>query len=270
MGTQIIIIVLVLIVIFYFFGKNFGENEENTTPAETVKEILPEKTEKIAIPETPKETVVAVIRQNDTIESLWKYGTESEWKKALFHYYDLIPEEIKELDKSIENLSVDEIKNLSVEEFFMFLHDEYFVWKYTDKRHLSVTRKNFVKYVSEDKLSELSDIHKRLFELETDDVKKSFKTAGEIKGLSLSGASNLLSVLFPDKFGTVEKYTAKALLKVSDREDVLAMNPESLKLKDAILLEEIIRDKAKELNEKFKSDFWTPRKIDMILWTMEK
>ncbi len=300
MGIQIIIIVLVLVAIFYFFAKNFVESEENVSD-ENVKEEIPEIPEEIPviivpenlkdsvaeepqkeviveekIPKTVteekprKETVVAVIRQNDTIEDLWKYGTESEWKKALAYYYDLVPADAKELDKNMENLNVTEIKNLSVEEFFMFLHDEYFVWKYTAKNRLATTRRNLVKYVSEDKMSELSDIHKRLFELDTDDIRKSFRTAGEIKGLSLSGASSLLSILFPEKFGTVEKYTAEALVKVSDAEEIKAIDPDNLKVKDAVLLEEIMRDKAKELNENFKTSFWTPRKIDMILWSMER
>lgn len=268
MSIQIIIIVLILIVIFYFFGKNFGEAEE-TAQTITVKEDIPVQAEEIPAEEPLKANIVAVIRPNDTIESLWKYGTEPEWKNALVRYYDKLSADIRELDKSIENLNADEIKNLSVEEFFMFLHDEYFVWKYIDKRHLSVTRKNLVKYVSEDNLAELADVHKRLFEIDFNDIRKCFKTAGEIKGLSLSGASCLLSVLFPEKFGAVDKYTANVLIRVFGEED-LSIDPENLKLGDAVLLEEIIRDKAEELNKKFNTDFWTPRKIDMILWSTEK
>jgi len=283
MGIQIIIIVLILIVIFYFFGKNFAEKEESDskgTVAEEIAEALTESNEKpqseiievkaesIAEEKPQKESVVAVIVQSEGIGFLWKYGTESDWKKALNRYHELIPEDIRELDASLENLNANEIKNLSVEEFFMFLHDEYFVWKYTDKRHLAVTRKNLVKYVSEDKLSELSDIHKRLFEMDTDDIRKSFRTAGEIKGLSLSGASSLLSVLFPDKFGAIEKYTACALIEVSDKEEIVSIDPQNLKVKDAVLLEEMLREKAKELNQKFITDFWTPRKIDMVLYSI--
>jgi hypothetical protein len=44
------------------------------------------------------------------------------------------------------------------------------------------------------------------------------------------------------------------------------MNPEGLKIKDGIILVEIMKEKANELNKKFDTDFWTPRKIDMVLW----
>ena len=44
------------------------------------------------------------------------------------------------------------------------------------------------------------------------------------------------------------------------------MNPEGLKIKDGIILVNIMKEKAAELNAKFNTDFWTPRKIDMILW----
>ena len=43
--------------------------------------------------------------------------------------------------------------------------------------------------------------------------------------------------------------------------------PESLKIKDGIMLIEIMKEKAKELNKRFHTDFWTPRKIDMVLWS---
>ena len=48
------------------------------------------------------------------------------------------------------------------------------------------------------------------------------------------------------------------------------MNPENLKLSDAYELETIMRNKAKQLNEIFNTDFWTPRKIDQILWSIER
>ena len=37
-----------------------------------------------------------------------------------------------------------------------------------------------------------------------------------------------------------------------------------------ILLIQIMRDKAAELNKCFKSDNWTPRKIDKVLWCVDR
>jgi len=45
------------------------------------------------------------------------------------------------------------------------------------------------------------------------------------------------------------------------------MNPKNQKERDAILLIEIMRRKAKQLNNWFSNNEWTPRKVDMILWT---
>jgi len=51
---------------------------------------------------------------------------------------------------------------------------------------------------------------------------------------------------------------------------VSSMNPHQLKIKDAVILVEIMKNKAKELNIKFTTSFWTPRKIDMILWVVQR
>jgi hypothetical protein len=48
------------------------------------------------------------------------------------------------------------------------------------------------------------------------------------------------------------------------------MKPESLREKDAVLLIDIMRRKASELNTLFGTDKWTPRKLDMILWAWRK
>jgi len=62
----------------------------------------------------------------------------------------------------------------------------------------------------------------------------------------------------------------KALLKIPDlpeRQQIAAMHPQSLMLDEGTLLIRIMRRKAEELNREFSATFWTPRKIDMILWT---
>jgi hypothetical protein len=45
------------------------------------------------------------------------------------------------------------------------------------------------------------------------------------------------------------------------------MNPDNLSLINGMVLINIMFRKAKENNEIFGTDFWTPRKIDMILWS---
>jgi len=99
--------------------------------------------------------------------------------------------------------------------------------------------------------------------------------------LGAAGASGPLAVLFPKWFGTADKFVVKALCKIvslRERPKVLAMVPVGknakgkekdvqLNEKDAVLLIDIMRRKATDLNALFGPDHeWTPRKIDMILW----
>lgn len=72
---------------------------------------------------------------------------------------------------------------------------------------------------------------------------------------------------------TVDQFVVLALLTIDDlpeHEYLGKMNPALLSLKDGVLLEEIMRQKALELNQKFQTDRWTPRKIDMVLWAYDR
>ena len=92
----------------------------------------------------------------------------------------------------------------------------------------------------------------------------------EIHGLATAGASGLLAILFPNDFGTVDQFVVKVLNNVEGinyADELSKMNPNSLSIKDGVVLTKIFREKADELNKKFGTNFWTPRKIDMVLWS---
>lgn len=130
---------------------------------------------------------------------------------------------------------------------------------------------NLQKYKIENRMNELEEIKYDIFSSDFSDVSQSIKTVMKIRGLGSSGASAFLAIMFPDKFGTVDQFVVKSLLKVNGLEEnkVLSqMNPENLKIKDIEFVMEIMREKAKELNKCFNTKFWTPRKIDMILWSI--
>lgn len=94
--------------------------------------------------------------------------------------------------------------------------------------------------------------------------------ASSIHGLSTAGGSGLLSILYPEHFGTADKFVVYSLLRIDGLQEhavISGMNPEALTLNNGVALIEIMRNKAQELNERFHTDFWTPRKIDMILWS---
>ena len=48
---------------------------------------------------------------------------------------------------------------------------------------------------------------------------------------------------------------------------IATMKPEGLTLDDGVVLVEIMRRKAEELNKALSTNEWTPRKVDMVLWT---
>ena len=206
-----------------------------------------------------------------SISSLWENGSKKDWEKALEHYYEILGTEQIYIEKYIENLNTNEIKMLPVTEFYDFLYDKYFVWKYTQKNRLATTRKSLRRYIDEDDLSSLAEIQNKLFTMKHENIEQCLNIVTKIHGLGAAGASGLLSILFPQKFGTIDQFVAKRLKELNIpnyKNELHKMNPDSLKISDGVILIKIMRDKANELNKKFNTDFWTPRKIDMILWSI--
>ncbi len=48
------------------------------------------------------------------------------------------------------------------------------------------------------------------------------------------------------------------------------MNPESLTIQDAYVLNQIMKNKAKHLNTQFQNSKWTPRLLDKVLWSIDR
>lgn len=202
---------------------------------------------------------------------LWHCRDETIWLKALDNYWNKFSLEQMRLEQKINSVQYRIVKDYSVEEFYCFLYEEFFVWKYTAKNRLATTRMNLQKYVNENRLHELEEIKREIFSSDFSDVSESLKTVMKIRGLGSSGASAFLAIMFPEKFGTVDQFVVKSLLKINglgEYEVLSQMNPENLKIRDIVVVMKIMREKAVELNEAFNTDFWTPRKLDMILWSI--
>lgn len=209
------------------------------------------------------------------IKELWISEEELYWRSAKNEYWNLIKPSNLDLELKIEKLDSNKIKEMSLEEFYEFLLSDYFKWKYTDSRWLNKNREHFSKYVIEEKLDELEEIQNDLFSFDLNNVERGLKIAMKIKGLGVAGASGLLSVLFPDYFGTVDQFVVKALLNIDylpEIHSIIKMNEKinnnrSLNINDGVILINIMKNKATELNNKFNSVEWNPRSIDKILWT---
>ena len=208
-----------------------------------------------------------------SINYLWHSENELNWEQAHIHYWNLLSAESVPIERKFENLDTDDIKSLSVDGFYDLLHDEYFLWKYTAKNRLATTRKQLERYKSENRMKELERIHRELFSFDLDDTRDGLEIATRILGLGTAGASGLLANLFPKYFGTVDQFVVKSLCGIEqlpEREVLLKMRPEVLKPKEGGFIINIMKAKALELNNTFNNEKWTPRKIDKILWSIDR
>jgi hypothetical protein len=204
------------------------------------------------------------------IAEIWNSRDESVWRQALKRYWDYVRPANLALEKELDALGVESVRRMSAQEWYDFLYHRYFRWKYTAPNRLATTRKRLQQYAETGSLDELYEIKERLFSFDTGDIRDGLQSASQIKGLGISGASGLLSILFPDQFGTADQFVVKALRNIGtlrEMDALMKMNPEGLKLSDGVLLIKIMRAKADENNRIFATDLWTPRRIDMILWT---
>ena len=205
-----------------------------------------------------------------TIDELWKSANSDIWEKALQRYWNFVKSSNIALEQSMEKLNTNQLRWLDAQGWYEFLRDKYFRWKYTANNRYATTTGNLLRYINENALDELHKIKLGLISLDPSDIAHGLITAQKIRGLGPAGASGLLSLLYPGSFGTIDQFAVKALRAVKDlpETDVLQrMNEVSLTTKDGIVLIQIMRRKAMQLNQLFRSTEWTPRKIDMILWT---
>ena len=201
------------------------------------------------------------------INLLWESNIPSEWDNLLSSYWGRIRKNNLAIEKELNNLKIETISSMNSNEWYSFLYNKYFIWKYTAPNRLATTRNQLRKYVQDGLLDELDLIRKRLIHIDKENIEDAIETAKRIRGLGVSGASGLLSLLYPEKFGAVDQFLVKSLNQITNQKQLVEnMNPENLTIKDAVLLINILREKAKLLNKINNVNFWTPRKIDMALW----
>lgn len=203
------------------------------------------------------------------ISELWNKGDENSWRDALSRYWSYVKPQNLELEKRMNKLDSEEVKKLGPHEWYDFLKDEYFPWKYTAPNRLATTTNQLKKYQETNNLGVLFAIKENIFALDPTDIQQALKIAKSTKGLGWAGASGLLALLFPKSFGTADQFVIKALREIDSLPEsgkLFAMRPDNLREKDAVLVIQVMRRKACDLNALFATDEWTPRKIDMILW----
>lgn len=204
------------------------------------------------------------------LSTLWYSSNQSLWDAALDNYWNYVKPSNYNLEQKMEDLDWRFVSQLDVEGFFSFLYEEYFVWKYTAPNRLATTRIQLSKYKTDNRMYELKVIKDQLFSFDLNEIEIGLQIARHINGLGVSGASGLLSLLFPVNFGTVDQFAVKAMRSIENLPELnqlFHMNPESLTISNGVLLINIMKKKAAEINCFNNTDYWTPRKIDKVLWT---
>jgi hypothetical protein len=208
--------------------------------------------------------------QNDWTCELWNTNDPDLWQNALNRYWTFVKPSNLELERDMDQLDAETVRAMNPRAWFTFLLEKYFRWKFTAPNRYASTTKLLRTYAANNELPALHAIKERLFALDKDNIQQCLAVACSIRGLGTAGASGLLAVLFPASFGTVDQFAVKALAKIPElpeRDLIEAMSPESLKLSEGTILIRIMRRKADELNRTSPLLEWTPRKVDMVLWT---
>ena len=201
---------------------------------------------------------------------MWNTNDPDLWQEALNRYWTFVKPSNLALEKEMDQLDAETVRLMDPRAWFGFLLEKYFRWKYTAPNRYASTTKMLRSYAANNELAALHVIKERLFAVDKDNIQQCLAIASSIRGLGIAGASGLLAILFPANFGTVDQFAVKALAKIPElpeRDLIAAMNPESLKLSEGTILIRIMRRKADELNQVSSLIKWTPRKVDMVLWT---
>lgn len=199
---------------------------------------------------------------------LWHSQSEDVWKLALERYWDYVRPENLELERSMNELKLKQIESFDPSAWYQFLLERYFRWKYTAPNRYATTTMHLKNYIKTGRLQELFEIKNLLLNFDMADIQAGLLAATKINGLGVAGASGLLSLMYPTAFATVDQFVVKALLDIPGvpQEPLNRMNPASLTIPDGIFLVSLMRQKAEECNRIFGGNYWSPRKIDMVLW----
>jgi hypothetical protein len=215
-------------------------------------------------------TVSDKFAPSTNIANLWDSSDSDVWEHALECYWQFVQPRNMELERSLDALDVNRLRSLTPHGWYNFLHDEYFRWKYTAPNRYATTTIQLRKHLCGDGINELESLRQQLLSLDPKDIRRGITTAKKIRGLGTAGATGLLSLMYPEHFATVDQFVVKALWLVPglpEAADLARMNPQNLSVSDGVLLVGILTRKANENNHSFDTSTWTPRKIDMVLWT---
>ena len=212
------------------------------------------------------------------INNLWELRDENKWLDALDLYWvDPTVCRNRDTEQFMHKVELEYIQRLDMQEWYDFLN-KYFHWKFTgDQLHerLMDLDKNSFEHLFSVKRGLLA-----IDELDLADSRKCLNLvkSPRIRGLDYPGASGLLALVFKEWFGTVDSFVLDSLCKIESLPEKQRIREirawvkikKDCRESDAVLVIDIMRRKALELNAWFGTNRWTPHKIAMILRTSNK
>lgn len=207
------------------------------------------------------------------ISALWNSKERTDWENALLSYQTAVNKGNVEIEQKLNNMTTDDFKKMSGQDFYRFLVDDYALWKYTDGRIRSRVQSAVEEYHQMCGNSEFNKILDGIFLIAPDDIYLHLTNITRIKGIGVAGASGILSLVFPRYFGTVDRFAVENLQRVYSEDSFYGkklhkIDPQNISTYDAAEVIRIYREKAEVLYEAF--GIWTPRMVDMVLWSVRE
>lgn len=205
------------------------------------------------------------------IKALWDSKEQDDWENALLCYKTAVKDGNMEIEQKLNNMTTDDFRKMLPQDFYRFLVDDYVLWKYTDGRIRSRVQHSIKEFHQTYGDAEFYKILEGLFIIDPDDIYLHLTNITRIKGIGVAGASGILSLVFPQYFGTVDRFAVENLQKVYDEDSIYEnelhkMDPKNISVYEAVTVILIYRKKAEELFRAFGG--WTPRMVDMVLWSV--
>ena len=206
------------------------------------------------------------------IKTLWNSKEKADWENALLIYQTAVKSGNTEIEQKLNSMTTDDFRKMSPRDFYRFLVSDYARWKYTDGRIRSRVQYDIEEFHQVCGDGEFYKILDGIFMIDPDDIYLHLTNITRITGIGVAGASGILALAMPQYFGTVDRFAVENLQKVYDEDSFYGkklhkMDPQNISAYDAATVIRIYREKAEDLFWAFGGE-WTPRKIDMVLWSV--
>jgi hypothetical protein len=202
-----------------------------------------------------------------SIAALWRSTDVRAWDTALAQYRGLMEASNKEQDRRLGALDLERLRHMDGRAWHDFLQGEYLDRINAATGLYGRTINSLRGFVGRPAIEALDQYRKRLLTLDPTDITAALKAGGAIPGLGVTGASGLLSLMYPGEFGTIDQFLVKALRDVERLPEAAAvarMKSRRLMIRDGAVLIGILRRKAAELSRAFGVP-WTPSMVSDVL-----